>query len=128
MFAFDSSYASNVLCKHLISMIIYKYLQKSNSHHSECKAKIRRKLFLLVINSFCRKFIVKLSNEADFPVLFRNIFTAGENRYVNWSASFFPWRNLCNPVKPNMRDNSLLITKVDSFFITAFVVVSRKNG
>ena len=73
-------------------------------------------------------FIVKLSNEADFPVLFRNIFTAGENRYVIWSASFFPWRNLCNSVKPNMRDNSLLITKVDSFFITAFVVVSRKNG
>ena len=27
-----------------------------------------------------------------------------------------------------MRDNSLLITKVDSFFITAFAVVSRKNG
>ena len=73
-------------------------------------------------------FIVKLSNEADFPVLFEICSLLVKIGNVIWSASFFPWRNLCNPVKPNMRDNSLQITKVDSFFITAFAVVSRKNG
>ena len=96
LFALDSTYASNLYCKHLISMIIYKYIQfkMANLHHSnsECKAKVIRKCSSLVIKFilvYVGNFIVKLSNEADFPVLFWNIFTA-EWKGLIWAVSKQP--------------------------------------